>query len=75
MPPSLDTLLFAVAVLVCLPLEALSHSRWQCPEPRASGTNIKSGPCGDETGDFSGEPIEVQPGPFRVIWEESSKFI
>jgi hypothetical protein len=75
MTASMDTLLFAFVLLICLPSKSLSHSRWQCPEARSPLTDIKSGPCGEQTGDFSGEPIEIKPGPFRVMWEESSKFI
>jgi len=50
-----------------------AHSRWKCPEPRSSSTSIKEGPCGDETNDFnkSGQAIEINPGPLRVVFEES----
>lgn len=48
------------------------HSRWKCPEARSSDTGIKSGPCGDETNDFSNEiGLEIKPGPLRIIFEES----
>ena len=53
-------------------LPPLSHSRWGCPPPRSSSTGIKRGfPCGEQTGDFSGTPIVIRPGPFTVRLEES----
>jgi len=59
------------ALAAYLGLGAHSHSRFACPTARSGSTGIKNTPCGDETGDFSGTPIEVQPGPFTIMWEES----
>ena len=49
-----------------------AHSRWKCPNPRSPQTGIKSGPCGDETNDFSGDiGVEIKPGLLRIVFEES----
>ena len=49
-----------------------AHSRWKCPEPRSPDTGIKSGPCGDQTNDFTGDiDLEIKPGSLRIIFEES----
>lgn len=59
------------ALAACLGLGVHSHSRFGCPPARSPDTGIKNTPCGPETGDFTGAPIEVQPGPFTIMWEES----
>lgn len=50
---------------------ALAHSRWKCPGPRSTSTDIKEGPCGDDYNVFDASTIEIQPGPLQVIFEES----
>jgi len=59
------------ALAAYLGLGVHCHSRFACPIARNGSTGIKNTPCGAETGDFTGTPIEVQPGPFTVMWEES----
>lgn len=49
----------------------LGHSRWGCPTPRSANTDIKTGPCGSDNGDFTGDVFEISPGPMTVIIEES----
>ena len=58
--------------LISLPAVS-AHSRWSCPEPRSPSTSIKDGPCGAETNNFlaSQDIVEINPGPLRVIFEES----
>ena len=48
-----------------------SHSRLGCPPSRSPDTNIKSGPCGAQTGDFTGPTTTVAPGLFTIKIEES----
>jgi len=63
------------ALLLLLAAPAAAHVRWQCPTPRSSDTGIKAGPCGSDTNDFSisgeDELQTIEPGPFRVVFEES----
>ena len=62
--------LYEIISLFVVPITG--HSRWKCPEPRSPSTGIKSGPCGDETNNFSNElGLEIKPGPLRLIFEES----
>ena len=51
----------------------MAHSRWSCPKPRNSATDITFGPCGRETDDLSsGDPLmKISPGPMLVQWEEA----
>ena len=64
--------LLPLLLLGQLPLSALSHARWSCPEPRSAETGIKEGPCGGDNGDFSNVlPVEIRPGPMLVTFEES----
>lgn len=61
-----------VFLLVLLP-SVMAHSRWSCPKPRNSDTDITFGPCGSETDDFSNDAplMEISPGPMLVQWEEA----
>lgn len=58
-------------VITIMVSSVTSHSRWTCPPPRNPSTGIKTGPCGAETGNFNGVPLNIQPGPLTVQWEES----
>jgi len=51
----------------------VSHMRWKCPAPRSPDVGIKIGTCGGPgfDNDFTGEPIDISPGPFRVVFEEA----
>jgi len=65
-----------IVILICLVTKVqntCSHARWKCPKARSPEVGIKSGPCGSDTNDFSsfGEPIDISPGPFRVVFEEA----
>ena len=53
-----------------------AHSRLACPAARDPSTGIKTGPCGTAGDDGSAyygatDAIEVAPGPFTIVWEES----
>ena len=50
---------------------AHAHSRIACPTARSQKTGIKTGPCGSQTGDFSGPYTTVGPGPLTILIEES----
>lgn len=66
---------FFFTVLLLQQQNANAHSRWKCPASRSSDTGIKTGPCGLETNNFTfvaeEDLIEIQPGPLRVVFEES----
>jgi len=51
------------------------HMRWKCPAPRSPEVGIKIGTCGGPgyDNDFTsfGEPIDISPGPLRVVFEEA----
>jgi len=64
----------AVAVILLLAqvaVQANAHARWVCPQPRDPSTGIKSGPCGTQSGNFSGVFFDIQPGPMTLVYEES----
>ena len=74
----IHALVFGITIS-SLPL-ASAHSRWSCPEPRSPYTDIKQGPCGDETNNFDdsflattgdGSILEIYPGLMHVTFEES----
>jgi hypothetical protein len=64
-------------LVCCFPAVAVqAHARFKCPSPRSADTGIKTGPCGDQTNDFSlssdgAAILEIAPGPMRIELEES----
>lgn len=63
-------LTIAVVLELCAK-PVFGHSRWACPSPRSSSTAIKTGPCGSDADEFTGEVTAISPGPLTVIFEES----
>jgi len=65
----MKTALFLIAIFLVSQIEA--HARWVCPKPRNANTGIKSGPCGPESGNFTGSYMDISPGPMTLVFEES----
>jgi len=67
----MSTALLVSVLLLSVSSGADAHARWSCPAPRDPSTGIKTGPCGAQSGDFSGDMYEIQPGPMTLVFEES----
>jgi hypothetical protein len=59
---------FTFAALATATVHVHAHSRIACPPARNmnsfESTSIKYGPCGDDTGNFTANTIEISPGFF-----------
>lgn len=73
-PRAITTLglaLVALLVAALLPRSVEGHAKLIYPVPRSQEVGIKNGPCGPETGQFTGTFETIRPGPLTIEWEET----